>query len=412
MRMSQIQHTKFPCKHFLMVLALTGGILFGGKLNLKAQSALSGAYIGQFSTWQRDKDANTTEQHSRLYNRILLQYTPSENFAFRTAVRRADFFQENIGSTHFYYGYLFWKPMKNAELTLGRQYPYSKMIRRAVDGVSVEYGFLPHWTFEGLWGIYSPTDREGFASNPSDEHGSYFALHYQTDDHASFRASGYQQVAGGRVLNFMGLDGRYPDLWGATLYGFFKYNFSQNLVQEAEGQLRREFGDCLGITAAYKYRDPNYDIPDWYWQFAVDPFSTFRGVVDFYVTNTGGITAEYFTRMLHSSQIQRYRLGWLATNWAAGVVYALDTNQQRNEWNAYGNIQHHFGKALLIGAGLNYFDYVLNEEYESPLNAFGSQIFVKYRLLDALTIGSRVYYLTNAAYSKDVRFVGELGYQF
>jgi len=377
-----------------------------------AQSGFSGAYIGRFTTQQRAVNQGDTDQAMRLYNRIILRYEPTKNFAIRTALRRADFFQEKVGNTHFYYGYLNWEPLSTLHLMVGRQYPYNKMIRRAIDGASAEWALFPRLSVEGLAGIFAPADREGFAKNPDDEHGSYLALHYQGPEAASVRASVYQQVSDGRIINFTGLDARYVDFFHTDLYGFFKYNFTDNVVQEAEAQARHEFGERLAATVSLRYRDPNFDLPPWYWQFAVDPYSTVRFGVDYWATNTGSVTAEYFSRVLNDGAIQRYRLGWLATDWSLGVVYADDNRNGSNEWNAYGSLQHHFGKTLLVGAGVNYFDYVLHEEYEEPLNAYGAQLFVKYRVLDALTAGVRGYYLINPEYSEDVRLLGELSYQF
>lgn len=378
-----------------------------------AQSGFSGAYIGRFTTQQRAVNSGgETEQAMRLYNRIILRYEPSNKLAIRTALRRADFFQEKVGNTHFYYGYLSWNPNSTLHLMVGRQYPYNKMIRRAIDGGSAEWSFLPHWTLEGLAGLFAPTDREGFTKNPNDEHGSYLALHYQGANNASARISAYQQVSEGWIKNFTGFAGRYLDVFNTDLYGFFKYNLTDNVVQEAEGQIRHEFGERIAATVSFNYRDPHFDLPPWYWQFTVDPYSTARLSVDFWATNNGSVTAGYFSRFLEDGVIQRYQLGWLATNWSLGVVYDDDNRNGSNEWNAYGSMQYHFATKLLVGAGVNYFDYVLHEEYEEPLNAYGAQLFVKYRVLDALTAGVRGYYLINRVYSKDVRLLGELSYQF
>lgn len=379
-----------------------------------AQSAFSGGYIGRFTLQERPV-ANTdgkTEQQMRLYNRVLLQYEPSENFAFRTAVRRADFFQEETGNTHIYYTYLNWKPFSALETTLGRQYPYNKMVRRAVDGLSAEWEVFEHWTLKGLWGVFASADRAGFAEFPEDERGSYVALAYEGSDNASLEASGYQRVTQGRIMNFAGVEGRYPDLLGISMHAFLKYNFSENLLQEAEAQFRREFGDNLAITAAGKYRDPNFDLPPWYWQFTVDPYSTYRVAADYFVTSTGSFNMSYFTRKLSDSVIERIRVGWLEPSWTIGVVHAAENGAETEEWNIYGSIQHRFGKHLLAGAGANYFDYVFQEQYEDPLNAFGAQGFVKYRIWNSLTLGVRGYYLTNPEFSEDLRMIGELSYRF
>ena len=379
---------------------------------LSAQTGLSGAYIARFTTQERPDDSGDSEQNMRLYNRVLLQYAPSKNFAVKTALRRADYFQENMGNTHIYYGYVDWSPTSVLGLKVGRQYPYNKMIRRAIDGASAEWALSPQWTVEGLWGLYAPYDRAGITDTPEDEHGSYLALQYSGADHASLRASGYQQVSGGQIHNYFGVDGRYPDLIGFSLYGFFKYNVTENFTQEAELQARRELGEQFAVSAAYKYRDPDYDIPEWYWQFTVDPYSTVRMGLDYFLTRTGSLSFEYFTRMLNDRNIERYRFGWLASNWTAGVVYSLNNNGNSEEINVYGSVKHHFGKSLLVGAGADYFDYVFNESYEEPLNAFGSNIFAKYRIGEAITAGAKVYYLTNPEFSDDVRFLGELSYQF
>ncbi|MCF7804425.1 MAG: hypothetical protein K9N46_14685 [Candidatus Marinimicrobia bacterium] len=378
----------------------------------QAQSGFSGAYIGKFTTQERGADDGATEQQMRLYNRILLQYEPSENFALKTALRRADYFQESIGNTHLYYAYADWAVTQNIGVMVGRQYPYNKMIRRAIDGLSLDWQVMPHWSIEGIWGLYTPYDRAGLIENPEDEHGYYMGLRYTGNENSTLRASGYQQVSQGRILNFAGMDGRYADLWGINLYGFFKYNITQNFVQEAEGQLRRQFGENFSVSAAYKYRDPNFDLPEWYWQFAVEPYTNVRAGFDWFLTRTGSLSLEYFTRMMTDETIRRYKLGWVASDWTAGVVYAANEDGTSEEWNAYGSIQHRFGKSLLVGAGVDYFDYVFNETYEEPLNAFGSNVFARYRFGNALTTGLRLYYLTNPQYSNDVRLLGELSYQF
>jgi len=377
-----------------------------------AQTGFSGTYFGRFTTQERPADSGETEQQMRLYNRVLLGFSPSDAFEIKTAFRRADYFQEDLGSTHLYYAYLDWAPSDAMALKVGRQYPYNKMIRRAMDGASVQWEMVPHWTMEGILGLYTPYDRAGLTETPEDEHGSYVALQYRGDNYASLRTAGYQQVSQGRILNFIGIDGRYPDLAGMNLYGFFKYNITENFVQEAEGQVRRQFGEYVAASASYKYRDPNFDIPEWYWQFTVDPYSTVRVGMDFFLTTTGSLSFEYFSRMMNSRMIERYKFGWLASNWTAGVIYSLNNNARSEEWNAYGSWQHRFGKSWLVGLGLDYYDYVFNEAYEEPLNAFGSNIFTKYRINNALTAGLRAYYLTNPDYSADVRFLGELSYQF
>ncbi len=379
-----------------------------------AQSAFSGAYIGRFAVQERPVAGmdGDTEQQMRLYNRVLLQYEPSQQFAFRTAVRRADYFQEELGSTRIYYTYINWQPLPAVETTLGRQYPYNKMVRRAVDGLSVEWGLFDHWMVKGLWGVFAPSDRNGFAEFPEDEHGAYVALEYQGSDNTLLEASGYQRVTRGRIMNFAGVEGRYPDLLGMNMHAFVKYNFSENLLQEAEAQIRREFGENLAVTAAGKYRNPNFDLPPWYWQFSVDPYSTFRVAADYFVTTTGSFNVSYFTRQLSESTVERVTAGWMEPSWTVGVVRATETGTDSEEWNVYGSIQHRFMKNLLIGAGANYFDYIFQEQYEEPLNAFGAQGFVKYRLRNALTLGVRGYYLTNAEFSEDVRVVGELSYRF
>lgn len=387
-------------------------ILMLAPVFISAQTGLSGAYIGRFTTQERPADSGETEQHMRLYNRVLLEYAASDAFAVKTAFRRADYFQEDMGSTHLYYAYADWAPTDNMGIMIGRQYPYNKMVRRAIDGASLQWDIMPHWSVEGIWGLYSPYDRAGLTDTPEDEHGSYVALKYTDDNYASLRTAGYQQVSQGRILNFFGIDGRYPDLLGMNLYGFFKYNVSESFVQEAEGQLRRQFGEYVGLSASYKYRDPNFDIPEWYWQFTVDPYSTARFGLDFYLTTTGSLSFEYFARMMNARTIERYKFGWLASDWTAGIIYSLNNNAHSEEWNAYGSWQHRFGKSLLAGVGVDYYDYIFNEAYEVPLNAFGSNIFTKYRLNDALTAGFRVYYLTNPEFSNDVRFLGELSYQF
>ena len=374
---------------------------------LRAQSAFSGAYIGRVTTQER-----SSEQYMRLYNRVILRYEPSQAFGVRTALRRADFFQEETNSTHIYYGYVYWEPMSALNITAGRQYPYTKMIRRAVDGGSFELQFLPRWSLEGLAGIFAPEDRAGIVDNPEDEHGSYLALRYQDEQNVGARASVYQRVSAGRIQNFVGLDARVPSLFGTSLYGFAKYNYTESILQEAEGQLRREFGDKFILTVDAKYRDPSYDIPVWYWQFAVEPYSTARIGIDYWVTNTKSMTAEYFTRILDEKIIHRYRLGFLALNWTFGVVMANDDQNETSELNIYGSLQHRFGSKLLVGAGANYFDYVFQEEYEEPLNAYGVQVFTKYRILDALTAGVRGYYFINGVYSNDIRALGELSYHF
>ncbi len=375
---------------------------------LQAQSSFSGAYIGRFTTQERGE----SEQYMRLYNRVILRYEPSQSFGVRTALRRADFIQEETGSTRIYYGYVYWKPFSALDITAGRQYPYSKMIRRAVDGARVEFRFLPRWSLEGLAGVFAPEDRAGIIENPEDEHGAYLALRYQDEQNVGARASVYQRVSAGRIHNFAGLDAQVPSLFGASLYGFAKYNVSENLLQEAEGQLRREFGEKFILTVDARYRDPSFDIPAWYWQFAVEPYSTARIGIDYWVTNTESMTAEYFTRILDEKIIHRYRLGFMALNWTFGVVMAGDDQDETSELNIYGSLQHRIGRKLLVGAGANYFDYVFQEEYEEPLNAYGIQVFTKYRVLDALTAGVRGYYLINGTYSNDIRVLGELSYQF
>ncbi|MBD3273735.1 MAG: hypothetical protein GF372_00390 [Candidatus Marinimicrobia bacterium] len=378
-----------------------------------AQSGFSGAYIGRFTTQERMSEAGDAEQHMRLYNRLMLRYEPSEKLAVRTALRRADFFQEEVGSTDIYYGYVYYEPLDWANITVGRQYPYSKMIRRAVDGGSAEITLKPGLTLEGLVGVFAPYDRDGFTETPEDERGSYVGLQYKAPNMASIRGSFYQQVSNGRILNFAGLDGRYVDLYGFNLYGFFKYNFSESLVQEAEGQLSRGIGENLNATVAFKYRDPNFDIPVWYWQFNVDPYSTLRASLDFFATANGSITAEYFSRIMNDVTINRYKLGWQALNWSLGAVYAVEDEKVNEEWNFYGSVQHHFfNRTLLVGAGANYFDYIFTDVYEDPLNAFGVQLFAKYRVWSTLTIGARGYYIENARYDEDIRAVGELSYQF
>lgn len=378
------------------------------------QSGFSGAYIGQVTAWERPQEpgASQTETQLRWYNRLILRYEPTKTLAVRTALRRADYFQENTNSTDIYYGYVDWQPRENFGVMIGRQYPYNKMIRRAIDGASAELSLYNHLTVSGLVGVFAPTDRNGFIDNASDEHGSYVSLGYISGNNAKIRGSFYQQVTRGRILNFIGLDGRYPDLYGMSLYGFLKYNSTQSLVQEAEAQLRREFGEKLAAKIAYRYRDPNYDLPVWYWQFGVDPYSTLRLGLDYFLTTRGSLAIEYFSRYLSGKTIERYRLGWLTTNWSAGVIYSPNGSEGSNEFRAYGSMQHHFGPNLLLGGGLNYFDYIFHEQYEEPLNAFGAQLFAKYRILTDLTGGVRGYYLTNAQFSKDIRFVGELSYQF
>jgi len=378
------------------------------------QTGFSGAYIGQVTAWERPQidDPATSETQLRWYNRLILRYEPSKKLAVRTAIRRADYFQEETNSTDIYYGYLDWQPRQNLGIMVGRQYPYNKMIRRAIDGASGELTMFDHWTLSGLVGVFAPTDRDGFTDNADDEHGSYVSLGYVAGNNARVRGSFYQQVTRGRILNFIGLDGRYPDLYGVSLYGFFKYNSTQSLVQEAEALLRREFGENFAAKFAYKYRDPNYDLPVWYWQFGLDPYSTMRVGLDYYLTTSGSVAFEYFSRYLSDITLQRYRLGWLASNWAAGVIYSTRGSEGEHEFRAYGSVQHRFGSKLLLGGGVNYFDYVFHEEYEEPLNAFGGQVFAKYKIITGLTGGVRGYYLTNAEFSQDVRFVGELSYQF
>ena len=377
-----------------------------------AQSGFSGAYIGQVTAWERPVDAEETENQIRWYNRLILRYEPSQTFAVRTALRRADYFQEDANSTHFYYGYLDWQPSESFGVMAGRQYPYNKMIRRAIDGVSAEITLYEHWVVSGLAGVFVPADRGGFTETPEDEHGSYISLGYIADNSAKVRASYYQQVTQGRILNYIGLDGRYPDLLGVNVYGFLKYNSSENFIQEAEGQLRREFGEKLAVKTAYKYRDPSFDLPVWYWQFAVDPYSTFRLGLDYLLTTRGSLAFEYFSRFLSDETVERYSLGWLTSNWSAGLIYSNQGSDGNQEIRAYGSYQHRFGNKILLGAGANYFDYVFHEEYEEPLNAFGAQLFGKYRVTSGLTAGVRGYYLTNAEFSEDIRFIGELSYQF
>jgi|GEM_PF-1464500 len=379
-----------------------------------SQSDFSGAYIGKFTTQERpiEAGAEETEQQMRLYNRILLGYEPSENFAVRTAFRRADFFQEETGSTHLYYAYLNWQPFAALETQIGRQYPFNKMVRRAVDGLSLEWSPLTHWTIQGLWGVFAPADRAGFTDVPEDEHGYYMALEYHGSDNTSLAVSGYQQVSQGRIMNFAGFEGRYPDLLGINMHAFVKYNFTENLLQEAEGQIRREFGENFSITAAANYRDPNFDLPPWYWQFTVDPYSTYRVAADYFVTETGSFNAEYFTRVMGDESVERIRFGWMEPTWIVGFVHAYDSRGDSEEWNLYGSLQHRFGQKLLVGVGANYFDYVFQEQYEEPLNAFGAQGYLKYRLWNALTLGVRGYYLTNPRFAEEVRFIGEFSYRF
>lgn len=378
----------------------------------RAQSGFSGAYIGQVTTWERPVDQMTKEQNIRWYNRLILRYEPSKHFAVRTALRRADYFQEKTNSTDIYYGYIDWQPTDNLGFMVGRQYPFNKMIRRAIDGASAEWTLYKHWTLSGLMGAFAPTDRAGFIDDPGDNMGSYVALGYRGANYARAQASFYSQISNGRVMNFLGLDAKYPKFFDSNIYLFFKYNLTQNFVQEAQGQIRRQFGDKFAATVAYKYRDPNYDLPEWYWQFAIDPYSTLRLGLDYYMTTTGSLTFEYFSRYLSDQSIERYKFGWLASNWTAGVIFSTKGSQSSQEWRAYGSYQHHFGDKVLLGVGVNYFDYVFHEEYEEPLNAFGAQLFAKYRFLDNLTAGLRGYYLTNAEFSEDVRLIGELSYQF
>jgi len=389
--------------------------LFGlliAPLLVQAQLPISGAYIGRFTTQERTDEAGNSEQHMRLYNRLVLRYEPSETFAFRMAVRRADYFQENVGNNDIYYGYVNWKPISDLDLTVGRQYPYNKMIRHAIDGVSAEWSFYPGLTLAGMYGAFAPADRGWIHPQWDENHGSYLALQYSGNESLKGRLAIFQEVTEGRIQNYVAVDGSVPDLYGFRLSGLLKYNFTNSLVQEANALVRKEAGEKLVVAGEFNYRDPSFDLPEWYWQFNIDPYSTLRLSMEFWVTNTASFTTEFFSRYMTDGAVQRYRAGWLALNWSFGVVHASNDDSGSSETTIYGSFQHRFGSKLLIGAGVNYFDYIYNETYEDPLNAYGVQVFTRYRINKSLSAGIRGYYLTNPEFSKDVRVLGELGYQF
>ena len=398
----------------------------------------SGRLVTSFYSWEQYDTVGSSSTYMRAFQVAQLSYK-SGNFSVHTYLQGAMNLSSSfgdLGRIRMYNLYARWANIGDVlDVEVGRQAIYAGVGNGTIDGVLLRAKFLQNkLRVIGYWGATVTPRYTGVRKNWHDNRAiggqiittavrglrlgiSYMNRNEEREPYATLRARDttfeaypYAISNDSRSQEFMSGDAYYTYGRIFSLYGRYDYDLYFSKTSRAQGGARVNVTKALALTGDYIFRSPRISYNSIFSAFVDNSVSELEGGVEYGFTRFIRAFARYARVSYTDAESNRWTIG--VNNGYGSISYSGSDGYagQLQSFNFTGSYPVMENK-LVPTLGFNFASYRLSPEDDRE-EALSVLLGLIVRPMRSLWFDGQLQWLTNRAYSNDLRLQLKLTYWF